>query len=156
MTRGAVVDDAAVIDEGVSEVRGVMARSAVLGRCQVRGHCRCLAGSIDTVDIVMTRLTRLHRWIDAVIEDTIETEGRDAMTCSAIDERDRMAVDRSGCGHPMAGIASVADYRRSGVVGEGTEKTVGRVAGTAFCVGVRMRRGGRLAYRHRAIVATLA
>ncbi|MAF84186.1 MAG: hypothetical protein CL797_08800 [Chromatiales bacterium] len=79
-----------------------------------------------------------------MIEDTIKTEGLYSMTRSAIDERHGMAIGWSGRGNPMAGITSVTHNRGASVVGKGPLKTVSRVAGTTFYVGVRVRWGGCL------------
>jgi hypothetical protein len=91
-----------------------------------------------------------------VIENATETEGRDAMTCAAIDECSRVTNGLPGRVNAMAGIASVTHNLRAGVVGEGTLKTVSRMAGTAFGAGVRVGRGRRLTYGDQTVVATLA
>ncbi len=69
----------------IGEKGGVMTRSAVFCSDQVRRHCGSLTESIYTIVIVVARLTRLNRWINAVIENVTKTEGLDAMTCAAID-----------------------------------------------------------------------
>ena len=80
-----------------------------------------------------------------MVEDAIETEGRDAMTRGAINERYGMAAGLSGRRDAMTGIASVIRYVRAGVVGEGPLKTFSRMTGTAFGVGIRVGWGGCLA-----------
>lgn len=117
MTGSAVVDDGGVIDNCVGETRGVMAGPTVLDSGQVNGHCGRLAGRIDTVGVVMARLTGLHGGVNAVIEDTTETEGGDAMTGHTIDEGSRMAAGLTGRGDSMAGIAAVIRHFRPRVVG---------------------------------------
>ena len=89
-------------------------------------------------------------------EDAIETEGRDAMTCLAIDERSGMAAGLTGRRDTMAGIAPVTHHIRARVVREGALKTVSRMAGTTFGVGIRVWWRGRLAVGNHAVVATRA
>lgn len=67
-----------------------------------------------------------------------------------------MAVRLTHRRNTMAGIASVTHDLRARVVGEGTLKTYGRMTQTAFRFGIRVRRGGRLARGHRAVVTTSA
>ena len=91
-----------------------------------------------------------------MIEDATKTEGRNAVACSAIDECSRVTNGLPGRGNAMAGIASVTHNLRAGVIGKGALKTLSRMAGTAYGVGVRVGRGRRFTYGDRTVVATLA
>lgn len=88
MTRGAIIHDAGMIDECAGETIRVMAHSTIGAGCRVSGNGGRLAARINTVVVIMARSTRLYRWIDhPVVENTTETEGRDAVACIAIDGR---------------------------------------------------------------------
>ena len=91
-----------------------------------------------------------------MVENATEAEGCGAMARGAIDERYGMADSLTGRTNTVAGIAPVTHNIRAGVVGEGPQKTCGRMTGTAFRVGIRVGRRGRLAFRHHAVVATSA
>lgn len=85
------------------------------------GHRRSLSGCVDTVVVIVARLTGLYRWINqAVIEYAAEAESHDAMAYAAIDIGERMACRWIGrlisCGNPVAGIAAVSHNDRVGVV----------------------------------------
>lgn len=144
----------AVVDESVAEILSVVAERAIVVRCRVRWSRR-LADCINTVVPVVAFRARLgNRIDDGVVEVTVETEGLDAMACTAIDGRYRMAVRLAGRRNTMTGITPVTHDFRAGVVGEGTLKTCGRMTQCAFRVGIRVRGRGRFTCGHSAVVAS--
>ena len=157
MAGGAIVDDAGVVDECVGEAVGVVAHAAVFDGNRMRGHRGRLAGCINAVVVVVARFTWLDGRIDdAVAEDTAKTEGRGTVAGAAVDERHRMAGRLAGRGNTVAGITSVADDLRAGMVRVGARETFCRVTGATFGAGVRVGWGRRLAFRHRAVMTPRA
>jgi len=91
-----------------------------------------------------------------VAEDTSEAEGRGAVACAAVDERDGVTAGLSGRTNAVAGIAPVTDNLGTGVVGVGVQKTFGGVTGAAFGARIGVRWSRRLAFGYRAVVAAPA
>jgi len=91
-----------------------------------------------------------------VIENAVQAEGGDAVAGAAIDERFRMAHRRAGGNDAVAGIASIADNVRAGVVGEGVQEGCRRMAGPALGSGIRMGWCRRLPFGHQAVVTAVA
>lgn len=156
MAGSAVVHDSGVIEYATCETVRVVAGAAIRCGRGVTGHRGTLPGCVDAVVVVVARFTRLQRCFDPVIEDTSQTEGVDTVAGGTVDERLRVARDRSGCRHTMAGITAVADHCRPRVVRIRAFEGCRRVARTAFSIRVRMRRGGCLTYGNRAVVTTRA
>jgi hypothetical protein len=140
MTGRAIVHDVAMIDERTSETISVMARSTIGTGCRVGRHRRGFSGRVNTIAIIVTWFTWLYCWINqAVVENTTEAESLNTMAGSTIDARDRMTWSwiscLVSCGNPMAGITTIADNSRVGVVGIGRQKTDSGMTVTAFSVG---------------------
>ena len=77
-----------------------------------------------------------------MVENTTETESRNAMAGNTIDVCYRMADCLSlsyqatlPVGDTMAGIATVSNNGRVGMIGVGIFKTDSGMTGTAFCIG---------------------
>ena len=152
VARLAVVDDSRVIEHRFSEAIGVMADSTVFDSYDVHGHRRPFTRGANAVVVIVARLTRLNRWVDSVVEYTVETESRYAVTTSAVNIHCWVSNDRPGRRHTVAGITSTTDNFRSGVIGVGTKETYCGVAEATLrrCVG--MGRRWRFANTYCAIV----
>lgn len=103
-------------------------------------HRGCLAGcesvEIGIADVVVAGLARLHRGIDAVVENTTQAKARNTVAGFTVDIHHRMALGFSGRAAsraiPVAGIAAEADNKRAVMVGVGIGKISCVMAQFAF------------------------
>lgn len=113
------------------------------------GRDGCPGARIDAIGIVVAGNTGQHRGVDqAVTEYSIETESRDAMAVSTVDDghigsrHHRMTCrwigNTVGGRYSMAGIATGPDNGGVGVIGEGALKTRRRMTANALGTGDRM------------------
>ena len=117
----AIIHDVGMVNECTGEGIGVMAGSTVIRGGRVSGYRRSLSGCVDTITVIVARVTGLYRWVNqAVIENATKTKGHNAMAYAAIDIGERVACRWIGrlvsCGNPVAGVAAVSHNDRVGVV----------------------------------------